>query len=340
MFTKIVTNPTAELVEEAVELFTPVYNKETFLLIAIGGGSPIDAAKAASVLLHHKIDLKQDVDCYKLFKFEFKPVDRSNLFVIDTTAGTGTSVDMFSVVSLLDTKRSGLQYASKPALADPVIYPDCTVLDPDFLPKGKPNLIRFPAIDACNHCMEAITTSITCPYAATLAREVFFLVDRYLPRVLESDDRRGRYWLVYAACIAGQAFDNSLLHLTHAAEHTLSSLKPDLAHGRGLALIQAAVLKAIWPSSKTTLADVMKPLLGDITDKATPKEAFHALRKWFVKVGFNETLYDIGFKLEDVDMLVEATRKCPGMEGLLAICPMKCDDEVIRTMFKESFEKQ
>lgn len=94
------------------------------------------------------------------------------------------------------------------------------------------NMTRFTSIDALNHVMEASTTTVATPYSCTLAREVCYLVYRYLPAILKNPkDRRARYWLTYAAAIAGMAFDESLLHLTHALEHTLSAYCPNLCHG-------------------------------------------------------------------------------------------------------------
>lgn len=93
-------------------------------------------------------------------------------------------------------------------------------------------MTRFTTIDALNHVMEACTTTLCTPYSCTLAIEVVKLVHHYLPIVLDKpNDMRARYWLTYAAAIAGMAFDESLLHLTHALEHTLSAYVPTLAHG-------------------------------------------------------------------------------------------------------------
>lgn len=94
------------------------------------------------------------------------------------------------------------------------------------------DMVRFTSIDALNHVMEAATTTIATAYSRTLAREVTYLVTRYLPEALkEPKSIRPRYWLTYAAAIAGMSFDESLLHLTHALEHTLSAYVPNLAHG-------------------------------------------------------------------------------------------------------------
>ena len=135
---------------------------------------------------------------------------------------------MFAIVSIL----TGEEYPYKPALASPVLYPDYSVDDVDCMMTLSTEMTRFTAIDAVNHAMEAVTTKVATPYSRTLAREVCALVCRYLPICLKDmKNRRARYWLTYASIIGGMAFDESLLHLTHALEHTLASVVPTLCHG-------------------------------------------------------------------------------------------------------------
>ncbi|GIQ92969.1 hypothetical protein KIPB_017076, partial [Kipferlia bialata] len=128
--------------------------------------------------------------------------------------------------------------------ASPVIYPDFSINDPTLLASTSAFQTRFTAIDALNHVTEATTTSIATPWSTTLGVEVANLVYHFLPRALENPkDMVARYWLHYAAALGGMAFDESLLHITHAAEHTLSAYVTDLTHGLGLALIQPGVIR-------------------------------------------------------------------------------------------------
>ena len=288
-YDKIMTNPTTTVVDEAVALFKPKYD-EKFLIISIGGGSPGDAAKSIAVLLHPE---HQKQNCRQLYKYEFNATHRTNLVMINVTHGTGTECDRFAVVSILD----GEEHPYKPCLASEVIYPDYSIDDVNAMFSMNEDMVRFTAIDALNHVMEAASTTIATPYTCTLAREVGYLVNRYLPVAMKDmSNKRARYWLTYAAAIAGMAFDESLLHLTHALEHTLSAFVPKLAHGQGLALIQPAVYEHIWPKA----GPVLQPLFVDIfgTKTLTPAEAFQKIRAFHNSVGFNGTLADIGLKKE------------------------------------------
>lgn len=113
-----------------------------------------------------------------------------------------------------------------------MIYPDYAIDDVRTMLSMNADMVRFTSIDALNHVTEGCTTTIATPYSCTLAREVCYLVHRYLPIAMKDmADIKARYWLTYAAAIAGMAFDESLLHLTHALEHTLSAYVPTLTHG-------------------------------------------------------------------------------------------------------------
>ena len=170
--------------------------------------------------------------------------------MFNITHGTGTECDMFAIVSIL----TGEDHPYKPALASPVIYPDYSVDDVQCMMSMSVDMTRFSALDSLNHVMEAATTTVATPYSRTLAREVCTLVHRYLPICMKDmKNRRARYWLTYASAIAGMAFDESLLHLTHAFEHTLSAVVPNLCHGQGLALLQPAVVRHIWSASAKVL---------------------------------------------------------------------------------------
>ena len=138
----------------------------------------------------------------------------------------------------------------KPAIAYDCIYPEFAIDDPDLMTGLSAKQTRYVSIDAVNHVVEAATSIVASPYSITLAREVIELVGKYLPKAIENpSDKTARYYLCYAAMIAGVCFDNGLLHYTHALEHPLSAMKPDFSHGLGLAILLPAVIKNIFTLS-------------------------------------------------------------------------------------------
>eukprot|EP00766_Chilomastix_caulleryi_P003304 gnl/Chilomastix_caulleri/437.p1 GENE.gnl/Chilomastix_caulleri/437~~gnl/Chilomastix_caulleri/437.p1 ORF type:complete len:412 (+),score=153.06 gnl/Chilomastix_caulleri/437:95-1330(+) len=328
MYDKVVTNPTTTSIDECVQLFKPKYDKD-FMVCSIGGGSPGDAAKSIAVLLEH--EGKTGAELYKgLFPIE----RRSKLAMVNITAGTGTECDRFAVASILENDPP-----LKPVIATKIIYPDYSIDDPALMVSLSPFQTRFTAIDATNHVMEAATTVITTPFSHITAVEVIYLVAKYLPVALaEPENLRARYWLAYAAAVAGMCFDEGALHITHALEHTLSAAIPDLTHGLGLSLLQPGVLRHIWPGSYKILKGIMAPLLGVI--EGVPEEAelvANRLRAWHESVGVTETMETVGFKRTELKKLIAATHSCPGMDGLLSLSPVPVTDEVLEGIYDFGF---
>ena len=276
-----------------------------------------------------------DKTARELYKSEFEPERRSKLVLINLTHGTGTECNRYAVASIL----TGESYPIKVGLGYGFFHPDYSIDDIDGFLSLSPDMVRFTTIDALNHVMEASTTRLMTPYVCTLTRETVYLITRYLPIALaEPNNIRARYWLSYAAAIAGMAIDESGCHLTHFMEHTLSAYKPQLAHGKGLALLQPAVLKHIWPKVCGYLNDLFRPILGDL--KGTPDEAekaFRRMRAFHNKVGFSGTLADEGFNLGDVDTLTDATLAYQGAEFTLSITPVPTSRSDLHRIFTESF---
>jgi alcohol dehydrogenase class IV len=95
--------------------------------------------------------------------------------------------------------------------------------------------------------------------------------------VKEPANLEARYWLMYASALRGISFDIGLLHITHSLEHTLSALKPDVAHGSGLIAILPAIAKQIYPALPEALADLYRPIIPDL--RGSPDEAYHTAKK-------------------------------------------------------------
>jgi alcohol dehydrogenase class IV len=193
-------------------------------------------------------------------------------------------------------------------------------------------------IDALNHVVEAATTIVASPFSISLAKDTIELIAKYLPiTVKDPANLVARYFLVYASMIAGISFDNGFLHLTHALEHPMSGVKPELAHGLGLAMLLPSVVKTIYPAESEVLADILEPITGKL--KGTPDEAEFAsvkVKEWLKKAGINTTLKDVGFKAEDVDKLTNLAFETPSLSSLLSLSPVKATKEVVRDIYIES----
>ena len=322
-YDQVTPNPTTQHVNEATKMALDFGAKA---VIAIGGGSPTDAGKSVAILIEYPDKTAND-----LYEFTFTPDKAVPIVSINLTHGTGTETNRFAVVTVPEKD-------FKPAIAYDCIYPMYAIDDPQLMTKLSPKQTRYVSIDAVNHVIEAATSAVTSPYAVTLAREVIADVVKYLPKALENpDDLEARCYLAYAAMMGGVCFDNGLLHYTHALEHPLSAVKHELSHGLGLAILLPAVVKTIYKDKANTLADILKPIIGDLKGEASEADkAAKAVQDWLFSVGVTEKLIDEGFEEKDVERLVELVYTTPSLGGLLNIGPSGNGREVVEEIYRNS----
>ncbi len=323
LYSKVTPNPTVDQVDEAT---AEAKSFGAQAVIAIGGGSPIDAAKSVAILISYP-----EKNATELYELKFAPDTAVPLVAINLTHGTGTEVDRFAVVSI-----PAKEY--KPAIAYDCIYPIYAIDDPALMTKLPADQTLYVSVDAINHVVEASTSIVTNPLAILLAKETIRLVVKYLPvAVKEPENLTARYYLLYASLIAGTSFDNGLLHFTHALEHPLSAVKPELAHGLGLSMLLPAVVKEIYPASGEVLAEIFEPILPGLKGTADEADkAFAGIRKWLNGIGVTSSLKDEGFDESVVEKLVNLAFETPSLDGLLAIAPVKATREAVRNIYTNS----
>ncbi|VBB07046.1 alcohol dehydrogenase iron-type [Lucifera butyrica] len=323
LYSKITPNPTVDQVDEAAKLASDFGAQA---VLAIGGGSPIDAAKSVAVLLAYP-----DQTARNLCEFKFTPEKAAPIIAINLTHGTGTEADRFAVVSIPEKEY-------KPALAYDCLYPLYSINDPALMTMLPPEQTVYVSVDAINHVVEAATTINANPLAITLAQETVGLVARYLPLAkAEPDNLTARYFLLYASMIAGVAFDNGLLHFTHALEHPLSGVKPELTHGLGLGILLPAVVKQIYAAKSEILAHILAPIVPGLTGSPSEADkAYAGLKKWLKEIGIKEHLAEEGFTQADVEKLTQLAFETPSLELLLSLAPVPATRETVRAIYQDS----
>lgn len=315
----VTPNPTTHSVDEAVKIAKDFGAKA---VISIGGGSPTDAGKSVAVLLKYPEKNAND-----LYEFKFTPTEAAPVVAINLTHGTGSETNRFAVVTVPEKEY-------KPAIAYDCLYPLYAIDDPVLMTKLSEKQTKYVSIDAVNHVVEAATSKVASPYAVTLAREVIELVAKYLPVAIKnSEDLTARYYLAYAAMMGGVCFDNGLLHYTHALEHPLSAVKPELSHGLGLAMLLPAVVKSIYSSRENVLSYILEPIAGKID---SPEKAEEKVYEWLKSVGVPNKLKDEGFSEGDIEKLVNLTQTTPSLDGLLSIAPNEATVERIEEIYRRS----
>ncbi len=323
LYNKVGPNPTVDMIDEAAKMGREAGAQA---VIGIGGGSPIDTAKGVAILLSYP-----DKDARELYEAKFIPEKAVPIIAINLTHGTGTEVDRFAVATIPEKNY-------KPALAYECIYPLYAIDDPALMLKLNKTQTIAVTIDAINHITEAATTLVASPYSILTAKETVRLIVKYLPMALvDPENLTARYYLLYASALAGISFDNGLLHLTHALEHPLSAVKPEIYHGLGLGALLPSVVKTIYPVTAPILADVYAPIVPDL--KGLPAEAEYVAKKveeWLFEMGCKDKLSDFGFTEEDVPKLTKLTKETPSLSLLLSLSPVEATEEVISNIYRES----
>jgi len=297
-------------------------------VLAIGGGSVIDATKSIAILLKYP-----DKTGRELFEKTFVPEKAVPVIAVNLTHGTGTETDRFAVVTIPETQ-------NKAAIGYDFIYPMYSIDDPALMTKLSAEQTLYVTIDALNHVIESATTNNTNIFSLTLCKETVRLIKQYLPDVLANpEDLTARYYLTSAAMIAGIAFDSTGLHITHVLAKFINTLKPDFPHGLSLAMLLPAVLRQIYPQKAEIIADLLSPIIPNLT--GNPDEAEEvALKteKWLFDLGLNKKLSDEGITEEDADKLTEICMNFPALKDLQVVTPMEITRESVLRIYKESLK--
>ena len=317
-------NPTYAGCDEAARVAREAGAKA---VIAIGGGSHIDTGKTVAALLK-----MPDKTAQELYEKIIEIKDAIPIVAINTTHGTGSQVNNFAVA------QSDGGY--KPIIFGPALYPRYTIEDPTLTKTLPLKHTIATSLDALNHAFEACTTLTRNPYSTLLALKAAELIYRWLPvAIREPQNIRARYWLMLANDLAGIAFDIALLHLTHALEHPLSALKPEVTHGLGLAALMPSVVKRTCRVLPEVCAAFFHPIMPDL--KGVPGEADQIairLEKWLASVGAPYKLRDFGFGKDDIPALVKNAMTSPMSPYLFRVSPIEVTEDLVREIYTESLE--
>lgn len=239
IFSDVNPDPDLSTINQALEL---VKSFQPDVIIALGGGSPIDAAKIVWLMYEHP-ELEFDdlamrfMDIRKRI-FEFPDMGKkAQMVAIPTTSGTGSEVTPFAVIT---DDATGIKYP----IADYALTPNMAIVDANLvlsMPKG---LCAAGGIDALVHSLEAIGSTMATEYTNGLAFEAIRLIFKYLPASYNegANNAVAREKIHHAATMAGMAFANAFLGVCHSMAHKLGA-KYHIAHGVANALILSQVLR-------------------------------------------------------------------------------------------------
>lgn len=211
-------------------------------IIALGGGSAMDAAKIMWVLYEHKdVDFLDMAMCFSDIRkriYTFPKMGEKAMFIaIPTTAGTGSEVTPFAVIT---DETTGIKYP----LADYELLPNMAIVDANLMMDAPQGLTAASGIDAVTHALEAYASMLATDYTDGLAKEALKVIFEYLPRAYQNGktDVIAREKMANAATIAGMAFANAFLGVCHSMAHKLGAFH-HLPHGVANALMINEVIR-------------------------------------------------------------------------------------------------
>jgi alcohol dehydrogenase class IV len=257
LFEGIEPDPSVETVMKGAEVMTKF---QPDWIVAIGGGSPIDAAKAMWIKYEYPETTFEDM-C-KVFGLP-KLRTKAHFCAVSSTSGTATEVTAFSVIT---DYAKGIKYP----LADFEITPDVAIVDPDLAETMPPKLAAHTGMDAMTHAIEAYVSTAHCNYTDPLALYAITLIQNNLVGSYNGDMAK-RDTMHDAQCLAGMAFSNALLGIVHSMAHKTGAAFEGghIIHGAANAMYLPKVIKYNSKNEEAAkrygdIADYMK--LGGNTD--------------------------------------------------------------------------
>ena len=298
----------------ALEGVAQMRNFEPDTIIALGGGSAMDAGKIMWVLYEHPeadfLDMAMRfIDIRKRVYTFPKMGEKAYFIAIPTSAGTGSEVTPFAVIT---DEKTGVKYP----LADYELMPNMAIVDTDMHMTAPKGLTAASGIDAVTHALEAYASVMATDYTDGLAIQALKVIFKYLPRAYENGqtDVEAREKMANAATMAGMAFANAFLGVCHSMAHKLGAFH-HLPHGIANALMIDEVLRfnsAEAPAKMGTFsqydhpktlrryAEIAESLgLGGKNDKEKLENLIKAIDDLKAKIGIKKTIKDYGIDEKD-----------------------------------------
>jgi alcohol dehydrogenase class IV len=285
LFENVEPDPSVETVMRGAEVMREF---EPDWIISMGGGSPIDAAKAMWAFYEYPNTSFEDL----CIPFNFPTLrQKAKFLAIPSTSGTATEVTAFSVIT---DYAKGIKYP----LADFNITPDIAVVDPELAETMPAKLTAHTGMDALTHAVEAYVSTLNGPFTDPLALKAIKMVFDYLPDSYNGN-MDAREQMHYAQCLAGMAFSNALLGIVHSMAHKTGAAfsTGHIPHGCANAIYLPYVIKYNAKNATGRYAEIAKSVgLTGENDEELTKKLCDMIDEYNVKLNIPKTLKEFGIE--------------------------------------------
>ena len=325
LFGDIEANPTEDMVMAGVELMKSF---RPDAIVVIGGGSPLDCAKAVNVVYTHGDHVsKYNVNLGGSRFIEDKLLP---MIAVPTTAGTGSEV---TAVGVITGSKTHIKYG----IAHPLLIPDIAILDANLTLGLPPRTTANTGIDALTHLIEAYVSKVNSPFADGMCIKGMKMILEALPRAYkDGNDIEARDIMIQASCIAGIAFTINGLGLCHQMAHQLSGYF-NTAHGLANAMLIPHVMRFNRKAQPQKFADIAEALGVDVRGLSVEEAGLKGIEKveeLCRSLGVPEYLDEIGIDKARVhDMAITALQDGVGMNN-----PIKTTVEECEALYLECFK--
>lgn len=324
VYDKILANPIKTHVMEGAGLCR---QEKCDFVVGLGGGSTIDSAKSIAVMAVNDGDYW---DYISGGTGKGKPVSKAlPVVAIPTTAGTGTEMDPWTVITNEDTNE-------KIGFGCALTFPAISIVDPELMLSIPPKFTAFQGFDAFFHAAEGYIASIASPVSDLYALEAVRLLYKYLPvAVKNGSDLKARCKVAWAATLAGMVESTSSCTSEHSMEHAMSAYYPQLPHGAGL----IAISQAYFTAFKNDRMKRYMKMFEIMTEKksARPSDFVDALMYLQKECGVDGIkLSDYGITPDDFPRFADNAVNTMG--GLFAFDPRPLDRAEIIDIYAQSYK--
>ena len=291
VYDNVLTNPRDYQVEQGAQLYL---RKNCDVILAVGGGSPIDTAKGIGILASNHGRIQEYEGC----NLVAQPIPP--LICAPSTAGTGADVSQFAVIA---NKRTRV----KMTILSRAITPDITLVDPRLLKTKPPELIATTGMDTLTHAIEAYVSSLSWPMTDPHAIHAIELAQKNIINAAQSKEMQALEAMSIACLEAGMAFSNAILGAVHALAHPLGGLY-DIHHGLANALLLPVVIRQNLEHVPVKFAPIARALGAETRGRSfedIAQEVPHQIQQLITKLDLPTRLTQVGVDEADIPLLAQ-----------------------------------